>query len=222
MADRTRTRQVADFVRQQIALGELNSGGRVKERELADRLGVSRGPVREAFRLLEREGLLEVRPYAGASVVRVDRSEIQEIVSLRRQVEQFAIVDATLAADPAVVSDLRNLVEEMREAHTSQDPMRLIDLDLRFHLRICTASGHQTLVAVMRTLLPRLMILGSPQLFRGHTSDSFAASHLRFVNALANRDVEAALEAVDAHIQNFSIDLERRLEGNVRETFVYT
>ena len=98
--------------------------------------------------------------------------------------------------------------------------MKLIDLDLTFHLGICEASGHSTLVSVMRTLLPRLMILWYPQVFRGHTPESFEESHLKMVRAIENRDVAAAVRATDQHIENFTFDLELRLTNLTPKSLV--
>lgn len=203
--------RVAESLRSQILSGELASGERVKERDLAQFLGVSRGPTREAIRLLEREGLLEIRPYSGARVVRFDKTEMTEIVTLRRQIEHFAISNAALSSDPKVVAELTDLARQMREAHKARDAKKLIDLDLKFHLRICEASGHSTLIAVMRILLPRLSILWYPQVFKGHTPESFEESHLRMVRAIEKRDLIEAIDATDQHIENFTFDLDLRI-----------
>lgn len=211
MTTSTTADRVADHLRSQIASGQLAGGDRVKERDLAQFLRISRGPAREALRMLEREGLLEIRPYSGARVVRIDKTEIAEIVTLRRQVEYFAIGNATLSSDPKVVAELKDLAAQMREAHRARDATKLIDLDLKFHLRICEASGHSTLIAIMRTLLPRLTILWYPQVFKGHTPESFEESHLKMVRAIENRDVTDAIRATDQHIENFTFDLELRL-----------
>lgn len=203
--------RIADHLRSQIAAGQLAGGDRVKERDIAQLLGASRGPAREALRILEREGLLEIRPYSGARVVRIGKTEVAEIVTLRRQVEYFAIGNAALSSDPRVVAELKDLAAQMREAHRAREAMKLIDLDLKFHLRICEASGHSTLIAMMRTLLPRLTILWYPQVFKGHTPESFEESHLKMVRAIENRDVAEAIHATDQHIENFTFDLELRL-----------
>jgi len=203
--------RVAESLRLQILSGQLASGERVKERDLAQFLGVSRGPTREAIRQLEREGLLEIRPYSGARVVRFDKTEMTEIVTLRRQIEYFAISNAALSNDPKVVAELKDLAMQMREAHKAREAKKLIDLDLKFHLRICEASGHSTLIAIMRILLPRLSMLWYPQVFKGHTPESFEESHLRMVRAIENRDILEAIHATDQHIENFTFDLDLRL-----------
>jgi DNA-binding GntR family transcriptional regulator len=204
----TLSKQVVDHVRSQIVSGHLSAGARVKEREIAEELQVSRGPVREALRLLEREGLLEVRPYSGARVIRIERTEIDEIVTLRRQVEYFAITNAALASTPQIVGELAAIAADMKLAHELRDVTRLVDLDSAFHQTICEASGHRALTAVLQTLLPRLMILWYPQAYRSHTPESFMASHVQLVKLIEERDVAGCASAIDEHIlRNFSVDV---------------
>lgn len=203
----TLTKQVVDHIRRQIVSGQLPPGARVIEREIAEALDVSRGPVREAIRLLEREGLINVRPYSGATVLRIERAEIDEIVTLRRQVEHFAIANAALTRQPQLIADLRTLASRMRTAHEERDIMALVDLDCAFHQTIAEASGHRTLGAVLQTLLPRLMVLWYPQAYRSHTPESFEASHLQLADLIDRRDVSGCSRAVDEHIlRNFEVD----------------
>jgi DNA-binding GntR family transcriptional regulator len=199
---------VADSVRRRVITGEAPAGTRITERGLSEEFGVSRGAVREAIRILRQEGFVDLRPNAGARVIQFDRAEIDEIASLRRQVEYFAVPNAAVSRDPADVAALRRLTDEMHDAHAAGDGMRLIETDLRFHKRICVASRHPTLDAVMGTLLPRLMVLWYPNALRGHSAESFAASHARIVDAIEARDVAAGIEAIDAHMRNFSLDLD--------------
>jgi DNA-binding GntR family transcriptional regulator len=208
--------RVVRALRGMIATGELAPGERIVERDVAEQLGTSRGPVREAIRTLEHEGLVEARPYASACVARIDRDEIDEIFALRRQVEYFAIAGATLRAEPHELDALRAMAEQMREAFAAGDAQRLLDVDLAFHLAICEASHHATLSVTMRTLYPRLAILFFPQMFRSQenfTADSFAQQHLDLVDAIESGDVERSLAAMDAHLDSFYVDVQLRING---------
>ncbi len=203
-------------LRQLIVSGDLKPGERIVERDVADKLGTSRGPVREAIRTLQHEGLVEVRPYAGACVAQLDVDEIDEIVALRRQVEYFAIAGATLRAEPHEIEVLRSLAHEMGTAYAVGDTRRLLQADLAFHLGICEASHHATLVVTMRTLYPRLAILFFPQLFHTateFTAESFAQSHLDLVDAIESGDVARSVDAVEEHLDSFSMDIELRIHG---------
>lgn len=203
-------------LRLMIASGELKPGERIVERNVAERLGTSRGPVRDAIRTLEHEGLVDVRPFAGACVAQLDRDEIDEIIALRRQVEYFAIAGAALRGEPEQIDALRELTRQMEAAYAAGDAARLLELDLAFHIGICEASQHSTLAVTMRTLYPRLAMLFYPQMFRSKDETSpelFAKSHLELVNAIQSGDIERAIDAMDAHLDSFFADVELRING---------
>jgi DNA-binding GntR family transcriptional regulator len=198
-----RERLVRDL-RGQIASGAIPPGERIVERDIAARFGTSRGPVREALRSLEHEGLVESTPYAGVCVTKLDAAEVDVIVALRRQVEYFAIASAALRADPAACERLRSTARDMRRAYEEGDFIRCVELDMTFHLGICEASGHKTLIATMKTLLPRLGSMWYPDLEAGRlTPDALVDEHMALADAVAERDVDAALRAIDEHIDTF-------------------
>ncbi len=206
--------RVTSALRIMIASGELRPGQRLVERDIAQRLGTSRGPVRDAIRTLEHEGVVDVRPFAGACVAELSFDEIDEICALRRQVEYFAAAGATLRARPEQLAELRRLATEMGAAYAEGDTVRLLNTDLAFHVGICQASQHSTLAITMRTLYTRLAILFFPQMFRSHeafTADSFAQSHIDLIDAIESGDVERALAAMEAHLDSFYMDLVLRI-----------
>jgi DNA-binding GntR family transcriptional regulator len=203
-------------LRRLIALREIAPGERIIERDVAVRLGTSRGPVRDAIRTLQHEGLVEVRPFAGAMVVEVDRDEIDEIVAMRRQVEYFAMAGATLRASDEEIAGLRDLASAMGPAFAAEDVDHLLELDLRFHLGICEASHHSTLGVTMRTLYPRLAILLYPQMLHAHTAESFERSHMELVEAIAGGNIEKSLAAIDEHIDDFYTSVELRVDAGRR------
>jgi DNA-binding GntR family transcriptional regulator len=203
-------------LRRMIASGALAPGERIIEREVAARLGTSRGPVRDAIRTLHHEGLVEVRPFAGACVATVDRDEIDEIVALRRQVEYLAMAGATLRASDEEIAELRELAQQMEPAFAAGDVDRLLDLDLRFHLGVCHASHHTTLTVTLRTLFPRLITLLYPQMLKSHDAVSFAQSHVELVEAIEGDDINVSVDTIDAHIDQFYTDVELRVDGGRR------
>ncbi len=205
-------------LRRLITTGALAPGERVVERDVAVRLGTSRGPVREAIRTLQHEGLVELRPFAGACVATIDRDEIDEIVALRRQVEYFSIAGATLRATEQETAALREQAIAMGPVFDAEDVDRLLELDLQFHLGICACSHHATLAVAMRTLYPRLAILFHPQMLVANTPASFVASHEQLVDAIEGGDIDASLAAIDEHIDSFYADVELRIDGGRRRT----
>jgi DNA-binding GntR family transcriptional regulator len=203
---------VVDELRMLIASGVFKPGDRIVERDIAERLGTSRAPVRDAIRALELEGLVVFRTYAGACVSEIDRDEMDEIVALRRQVEYFSVSGAALRASPEQISRLKEIANAMSAAFLAKDSEKLLKLDFDFHLTICAASGHATLQVIMRSLLPKLMILFYPQMLVSHNPRSFTRAHTTIIDAIEKRDVAAAVQSIDEHIEQFYTDLVVRLE----------
>jgi len=203
---------VLDELRMLIASGALGPGDRIIERDIAERLGTSRAPVRDAIRALELEGLVVFRTYAGACVSNTDRDEMDEIVALRRQVEYFSVSGAALRASPEQIALLKEIANSMSAAFLAKDSEKLLKLDFDFHLTVCVASGHATLQVIMRSLLPKLMILFYPQMLLSHNAKSFTKAHTIIIEAIEKHDVAAAVQSIDEHIEQFYTDLVVRLE----------
>jgi DNA-binding GntR family transcriptional regulator len=199
-----------------IVAGELLPGQRVIERDMAERLGTSRGPVRDAIRTLTHEGLVDVRPYAGACVSVISRDEVDEIVAIRRQVEYFGVAGAVLHASSEDIATLRTLAARLEMACRQGDIYELVNADLQFHLAICSASKHPTLVVVLRTLLPRLMCLFYPTGMTGRDVDSYMSTHTAILDSIEQRNLEASLSAIDQHMDDFYTELDVRIVHTTR------
>jgi DNA-binding GntR family transcriptional regulator len=137
---------VADRLRDAIVAGELRPGQHLREEEISEMLQVSRGPVRDAFLLLQREGLVQVLRHRGASVVELSATDLGEVYSLRAAIEDLAVrlairrrVDADIAAMQASMADMR---AGLRRRITEQDAARL---DVEFHDAIFAAAHHERL-----------------------------------------------------------------------------
>jgi DNA-binding GntR family transcriptional regulator len=207
-----RERALAEL-RHLIASGALAPGDRIVEREIAQRYGMSRGPVREAVRALEHEGLVEARPYAGVRVARIDRDDIEELIALRRQVEYFSIARSALRATPQDVATLTALADEMLPAYRDRDVLRCIELDFRFHMAICEASGHAILGQMLKTLMPRLIVVWYPDLQdSSDPDDTMQRDHYALIEPIKARDVEAGLVALDQHIDGLYTALTLRYD----------
>src|SRR5438128_944967 len=124
---------IADALRGEIVDGRLEPGERVLEVDLARRFGVSRQPVREAIRTLEREGLLTSLPNRGTFVTRVSLEDAMAIQDIRAQLEGLAARLAVVQLTTADFKRLRELVKDMRSAGRRRAPHDLVALDLEFH-----------------------------------------------------------------------------------------
>src|SRR5438034_6973997 len=108
-------------IRRAILDGNLAPGEQVNQQQIADKLGVSRGPIREALGQLEEEGLLRNIPYKGTFVTEITPAYIDELYDIRRVLEVFAVRRTVALADPKVVQEARLVIEAMNQAADAQD-----------------------------------------------------------------------------------------------------
>jgi DNA-binding GntR family transcriptional regulator len=149
--------QAADAIRELIAAGHVAGGERLVEARLAEQLGVSRGPVRDALRLLTAEGLVRDEPRRGTFVVRLSEQDVLEIYDLRIAVETAAVRLIVRRGNPESLAILERTIEDMRAA--SLDAPLTAEADLRFHGAVCELSGNSRLCDVHRRYATELRIL---------------------------------------------------------------
>jgi DNA-binding GntR family transcriptional regulator len=194
---------IARKLREAILNGEFAAGQRLVENGLAERLGVSRGPVREAIRRLADQGLVTVRPRRSTVVADVSPADVEEIYGLRELLEGFAIermLDRP-APDPGAVARLGALVDRMRVMADQGNLPAFMDLDLEFHTSLVRASGHQRLQSLWAVISPqvrRLMVFNERLWGDLNTS---AEIHVPILDALRARDARAGVAAVQTHVR---------------------
>jgi DNA-binding GntR family transcriptional regulator len=187
-----------DVILSAIEKGELNSGNRLRETELAERLGLSRTPVREALKQLQAEGLVEHRPHHGAVVAQLDYSAIVELYFLREVLEGAAARLAALHASPTEVELMQSMLETDRRLPESS-PERARH-NKAFHQQVCRASRNRFLIRALDNLRITLA-LGTTLGGRTGVRDNAIEGHAAIVNAIAARDPIAAEEAARSHVR---------------------
>src|ERR1700726_2398986 len=135
-------------VAQWIFRGELTAGQKLTEQEVAERLGVSRGPVREAFRALADVGLLQIEQNRGAFVRKIDFDEAIEIHDIYSALEELAARSAARRLSGTQIGELKSLVEAMDAAAESEDLDRYYSLNLSFHRLLVEGSGNRRLLSI--------------------------------------------------------------------------
>lgn len=178
---------------------ELPPGSRLRETELAMRLGLSRTPVREALKQLETEGIVEHRPHQGAVVSQLDHAALVELYFLREVLEGSA---ARLAAMHATDTEIEMLQEMIETDRTLLDkPQELQRRNKLFHQRLCYASRNRFLIRALDNMRTHL-ILGTT--INEKTGGGVAAieSHAELVEAIAKRDADAAEKAARDHVRH--------------------
>jgi DNA-binding GntR family transcriptional regulator len=188
---RTLRGQAYDILKRQLLSGELRPGERVNEVVMAARLGISRGPLREAIRNLEQEGLLTAAPHRGTFVRQLTEEEAAELQEVRLALETAAACRLALRFTPEAKALLEERLVHLSALH--QDDSTLAErmaADLAFHEAICEASGNETLLATWRSLIGRITIMvvnvGAQRMSQLQDADA----HRPLLDAIASGDPE--------------------------------
>lgn len=181
----------------EIRDGHLSPGDRLRETELAKRFGISRTPVREAIRQLEADGVVSHLPRVGATVRRLDYSEVMELYEMRVVLECSAARMATRAASDVEIAELGAIYEEMASVGKGTGASRL---NRQFHRALLDAAKNRFLSKSMFTLQKALMILGPTTLSDPTRYHSAVKEHRAILDALSQRDADAAGAAMRTHI----------------------
>jgi DNA-binding GntR family transcriptional regulator len=197
--------EVLGVLRAAILANNIPAGSRLLEAEVAQRMGVSRAPVREAIRHLEQEGLVEFFPHRGAVVVGLPEREIDAIYELRAIIEGRATGDVSGKVSDDQLAELEALVDEMRAVLPTRDVEAIAEIDLRFHGLIVEWSGLTLLRHIWSSLdgLVRLrsyQALDRPGKAARYFMDNAAGSHVALVEALRAGDPERAAAVAREHV----------------------
>jgi DNA-binding GntR family transcriptional regulator len=207
---------VLDHLREAIHDGQFMPGERLVEQSLAQEFDVSRGPVRDALRELEHEGLVISEPNRGTYVARLKRKDLEEIYSLRMALDLLAVELACRQADEAHHGELRAIIEKMRKAVSDGLSGRdAVELDLQFHDAIYRATGHERLYFFWQTLRPQVKTLLLERVTElADFTDVLIPFHQSLLEVICARDQRQALELMKTHVRNAYQPLARSLEDN--------
>ena len=202
-ASRTLSDQVASQLRAAIVRGRLTPGQHIVEKDIAEAMGLSRGPVRDAFKILENQGLVAHYPHRGTFVTGMMMQDAEEIYSLRGALEILAVEYAIKKATDAQLDELDRIVDRMAErTETNYTQGEATDLDMQFHDALYQISGHAHLQAAWAALRGQvsLLILSHRRLDPADFRKKGVEYHREIVVCLRRRDIEAANAAVRRHL----------------------
>ena len=178
--------KVANQIREAIKSGKLKPGERIIENDLASDMGISRFPIREAIRYLEKEGLVTTTPFKGAHVTELTLKDLEEIYSLRTVTEELAIRTLVKNLSREKVAKLESVVSAMKQ--TAQDGKTIeevIDVDLSFHRTICELSDNRRLLDAWLNLSNQFRaFIGLDQLYDDDTPETTLAVHYPVFEAI--------------------------------------
>ena len=197
--------EVLTALRTAILANEIAAGSRLLEADVAEQMGVSRAPVREAIRHLEQEGLVEIFPHRGAVVVGVPEAEIDAIYELRAVIEGRATAAAVDVVGEPELARLEALIDEMQAAIKAREVGAIAEFDLQFHGLIVEWSGLTLLRHIWSSLDGLVRVRSYQALDRpGSTARYFlknaAGSHSVLVAALREGDPDAAAALARQHV----------------------
>lgn len=199
-----------------IVAGDLPAGAKLREAEVASMLGVSRGPVREAFRALEESGLVRLEKNRGVFVREIGVDEADHIFELRAVLDEFAGRRAAQRATPAQAAELRALVDRMEQAVTRGDVDGYHVANLAFHDRIVELAGNPRLVGLYRRLVNELHLHRRAALGQAGILPVSMSEHRAIVEHIAARRVAAAGRTLYEHAMASRERVHRTTDAAVR------
>ena len=191
-------------LRKSILKGELSPGERLMEISLANKLGVSRTPIREAIRMLEHEGLVVMKPRRGAQVAKITVQELNDVLEVRKSLETLAISKACERMTEEDIATMR-LEEKRFEAlveKSDSDLTELAEADVRFHDTIYQGTGNRRLIQILANLREQMYRFRIEYLKEADIRSSLVSEHREIIEAVSNRDVDRAVECIVRHIDN--------------------
>lgn len=211
---KTLAEEAADNLREFILLEKLAPGTAISEVELADALGISRTPLREALRLLEIEGLVEYTSTRRARVADPSLEELSKYIKVLGALEALAGELACEQASDADITEIVALGREMEEGVAVNDPLTSFRLDMAFHARLVEASRNEPLIETHRQYNARLWRARFISSRRKTRRDTTLMQHDHISEALQRRDKQAVAHALRAHLDTTILNIRGVFEKN--------
>lgn len=195
-----RGQQVVERLRNAIVAGRIAPGERLIEATISQKLGTSRGPVREALHQLENEGLVMSVPYKGAVVLGVSDEEVQEVlIPIRIVLERYSFSKALALMSEADFAELGKQIWVMEQAARKNDLLRMVEADLRFHETVLDASQQLHTAQLWRSIEPRIRAY-FVRYGREASLALMADEHRQLLEVMQTRDLDQVLGQLERHI----------------------
>lgn len=189
-------------LRDAILAGRFQPGDRLVERELVERMGVSRTPIREALRMLELEGLVTTIPYRGPVVTRPTLEDAQALYEVRAALEGQAVALFTRRADAAAIERLHGHLAAAEAAWAQGDTSGVVAANNAFHDELAAGCGNALLQALLANLRARIVLLRVESLSYPGRPPHTIAEHKAIVRRIARREAAAAKRLNERHIMH--------------------
>ena len=211
---RTLAAQVQERIREAILKQMLKPGERIDQNKLAEELQVSSAPIREALKGLEAEGLVTIQPRRGAYVMEVSISDMDELYYTRQLIEGEAIYHAVPHLTDAVIDELQEMIDTMRQATEAGNINTYISFNRQFHLRIYSVLDNQHLLQVISLLWERSELYRYRYMFMTRDTERIHQEHEGILEACRMRDQALAKQRARDHIYLTQRALDGQLRGD--------
>ena len=203
---------VFNTLRQAILRGELKPGERLMEIQLAERLGVSRTPIREAIRKLELEGLVLMIPRRGAEVAKISEKNLRDVLEVRRCLEELAVELACQRMDDEALERLALAHKKFMEVVKGTDMMQMAEA---YHDVIYEATGNQRLIQLLNNIREQMYRYRLEYIKDAGKRQILVHEHERILAALQQHHVKEAKDAMREHIENQEITVSQKIKEMV-------
>lgn len=193
--------QTVRILREAILNGRIVQGSRLHEIDVSRQLGISRGPLREAFRILEEDGLVESTPYRGARVVRASARDLVDVMEIRVLLEPFAAVQAVKRSDDSLLDLLESAIGAMHDAAAAGDSPAVARAHTSFHGIFYEHSGNRLIARLWQRLEAPVRLYLRAELSVFGSLDQIASEHNEVMRLVAAGDVGALRRETLRHVK---------------------
>ena len=195
------TDEIADVVRERILKGEYEIGEKIKENQIASELKVSRTPIREAFKLLENEGLIDYIPNRGCFAKGFTKQDVDDIYAVREALEELAVRwSVARITEPELVA-LEEQVDLMEFYTKKKDKKKVLELNTSFHEVIYASARSRFLAQVLRSYKEYIEKTRKSIFYEQSYLEGILSEHRAIFEAIKDRDEERAVEAISKHLE---------------------
>ena len=191
---------VFNTLRQAILRGELKPGERLMEIQLANKLGVSRTPIREAIRKLELEGLVLMIPRKGAEVAEITEKNMLDVLEVRRALEELAVKLACERITEEEIQELKDAADAFQKILSEKDITKIAEADEAFHDVIFKSTGNDRLIQLLNSLREQMYRYRLEYLKREEYHPQLLEEHQQIIDRITRKDQSEAAELIDRHI----------------------
>ena len=213
------TSVVQQEIERAILGGDYAPGAKLNEAVLAEKLGVSRGPVREAFRMLDEAGLVRTEKNRGVFVRDIPIDEALEIFDLRAAMDEWVGRRLATSITEPQLKEIKAMVADMEKAVRAQDAHQYHVLNLKFHDRMVEMCGNRKLTDTYRRLIKELSLFRRQNLADAGLMRTFLNEHKQIVKAIASGDAQAAGQAMFDHVM---LSKQRTIDNDLRQRSLAT